>query len=157
MAKTTPATKALDAKKIKYELFEYNYDKSAQKIGVQAAEDLGVSPARVFKTLMALVDGRPVCVLLPSDREASMKKLAQAFDGKSAKMMPPGDAEKVTGYVVGGISPLGRRKQTPVSIDALALDFESIFINGGGRGLQIKIAPQVLIEVLAAKVVSIVG
>lgn len=128
-----------------------------KKYGMQAAEDLGVSPARVFKTLMTLVDGKPVCVLVPSDCEVSMKKLAQAFEGKSAKMMPPAEAEKVTGYVLGGISPLGRKKITPVIIYDLALKFETIFINGGGRGLQICIEPAVLIEVLEADKGSIVG
>ena len=155
MAKTTPATRALDALKVQYRLFEYNYDKSAQKIGMQAAEDLGVEPGRVFKTLMTLVDDKPVCVLAPSDCEVSMKKLAQAAGGKSAKMMPAPEAEKATGYVVGGISPLGRKKSSPTVIDASALSFESIFINGGGRGLQINIAPQILAEVLDAELISI--
>ena len=157
MAKTTPATRQLDDEKIRYELFEYHYDKSAQKIGMQAAEDLGVEAARVFKTLMALVDGQPVCVLVPSDNELSMKKLAHVFGGKSAKMMPPAEAEKATGYVVGGISPLGRRKTSPVAIDAQALEFETIFVNGGGRGLQICIEPGALIDVLRAKVESLVA
>ena len=94
MAKSTRATQALDAKKVKYRLVEYNYDKTARKIGIQAAEELGVEAGRVFKTLMTLVDGKPVCALVPSDRELSMKKLAHLFKGKTAQMMPVPDAEK---------------------------------------------------------------
>jgi Cys-tRNA(Pro)/Cys-tRNA(Cys) deacylase len=95
----------------------------------------------VLKTLMAEVDGKPVCVIVPSDREVSMKKLASAFGGKAAKMMRPADAERLTGYHVGGISPFGQKKRVPVAIEVSALGEAKVFINGGQRGLQIQIDP----------------
>jgi Cys-tRNA(Pro)/Cys-tRNA(Cys) deacylase len=108
---------------------------------MQAAEAIGVSPDIVLKTLMAEVDGRPVCVVLPSDREVSMKKLAAAFKGKSASMMKPALAEKATGYVVGGISPFGQKKQVPTVFEIEALAHPHVYMNGGQRGLQVRLAP----------------
>ena len=102
---------------MKFTLHTYDYDPDAERIGLQAAEALGVAPERMLKTLMAEVDGKPVCVVVPSDREVSMKKLAAAFGGKSAKMMRPPDAERLTGYHVGGISPFGQKKRVPVAIE----------------------------------------
>ena len=96
---------------IAFTVHSYNYDPAASRIGLQAAEALGEEPGRVLKTLMALVDGKPVCVIVPSDREVSMKKLAAAFDGKSAEMMKPTDAERITGYKTGGISPFGQTRK----------------------------------------------
>ena len=91
----------------------------------------------MLKTLMALVDGKPVCVILPSDREVSMKKLAAAFGGKSAEMMKPTDAERITGYKTGGISPFGQtRKKLPAVIEEQALAHDLVYVNGGQRGLQ---------------------
>ena len=118
MSKTTPATKALQKLGVKFALHTYVYDSDADSIGLQAAEALGVEPYRMLKTLMAEVDGKPVCVVVPSDREVSMKKLASAFGGKAAKMMRPADAERLTGYHVGGISPFGQKKRVPVAIEA---------------------------------------
>src|SRR5204863_9877835 len=97
MSKTTPATKALQKLGVKFVLHTYMHDSDAESIGMQAAEALGVEPFRMRKTLMAEVDGKPVCIVVPSDREGSMKKLAEAFDGKAAKMMRPADAERLTG------------------------------------------------------------
>lgn len=111
MSKTTPATKALEKLGVKFVLHSYVYDSNADSIGLQAAEALGVAPSRMLKTLMAEVDGKPVCVVVPSDGEVSMKKLASAFGGKAAKMMRPADAERLTGYHVGGISPFGQKKR----------------------------------------------
>jgi hypothetical protein len=95
----------------------------------------------VLKTLMAEVDGKPVCVAVPSDREVSMKKLAAAFGGKAAKMMRPADAERLTGYHVGGISPFGQKKRVPTAIEQVVLAETSIYLNGGQRGLQIELSP----------------
>ena len=95
----------------------------------------------MLKTLMAEVDGKPVCVVVPSDREVSMKKLAAAFAGKAANMMRPADAERVTGYHVGGISPFGQKKRVPVAIERKAMGNLTVFVNGGQRGLQIEIDP----------------
>jgi len=110
MPKTTPATLALRKLGIAFKLHTYVYDSTAEHIGLQAAEALDVEPNRVFKTLMVEVDGNPVCVVVPADSEVSMKKLAAAMDAKAAKMMQPSDAERITGYHVGGISPFGQRK-----------------------------------------------
>jgi Cys-tRNA(Pro)/Cys-tRNA(Cys) deacylase len=141
MSKTTPATVALRKLGCAFKLHTYVYDSDADNIGLQAAEALGVEPGRMLKTLMAEVDGKPVCVIVPSDCEVSMKKLAAAFDGKSANMMRPADAERVTGYHVGGISPFGQKKRVPVAIEQAALGNLTVFVNGGQRGLQIEIDP----------------
>src|SRR6266571_4376632 len=141
MSKTTPATKALEKLGVKFALHSYVYDSNAQSIGLQAAEALGVEPFRMLKTLMAEVDGKPVCVVVPSDGEVGMKKLAIAFGGKAAKMMRPADAERLTGYHVGGISPFGQKKRVPVTIEETALGETSVFVNGGQRGLQIELDP----------------
>lgn len=150
MSKSTRATLALTAAKATFEVLTYDYDPSADKIGMQAAEALGVSPSIVLKTLMAEVDGRPVCVVVPSDREVSMKKLAAAFKGKSANMMKPANAEKLTGYVVGGISAFGQKKAVPTVFEAEAMAHDHIYMNGGQRGLQVRLAPSDAVAVLKA-------
>ena len=141
MPKTTQATLALRKLGIAFRLHTYVYDSTAERIGLQAAEALDVEPGRVLKTLMTEVDGNPVCVVVPSDCEVSMKKLAAAMDAKTAKMMQPSDAERITGYHVGGISPFGQKKTVPVAIDSEALTHTTVFVNGGQRGLQIEIDP----------------
>jgi Cys-tRNA(Pro)/Cys-tRNA(Cys) deacylase len=141
MSKSTRATEALVKLGVKFTLHSYDYDPDAESIGLQAAEALGVAPRRMLKTLMAEVDGKPVCAVVPSDCEVSMKKLAHAFGGKSAKMMRPADAERLTGYHVGGISPFGQKKRVPLAIEEAALTEASVFVNGGQRGLQIELAP----------------
>ncbi|TWF52994.1 Cys-tRNA(Pro) deacylase [Neorhizobium alkalisoli] len=141
MSKTTRATQALQKAGKAFTTVTYDYDPNADRIGMAAAEAIGEAPQRVLKTLMAEVDGKAVCVVVPSDREVSMKKLAAAFGGKSANMMKPADAERATGYHVGGISPFGQKKQVPTAIEITALDEPHIFINGGQRGLQIRLAP----------------
>ena len=141
MSKTTRATEVLARLGIKFVLHSYDYDSAAERIGLQAAEALGIEPHRVLKTLMAEVDGKPVCVVVPSDRDVSMKKLATAFGGKSAQMMRPADAERLTGYHVGGISPFGQKKRVPVAIEAAALRQATVFLNGGQRGLQVELEP----------------
>ena len=141
MPNATPATLALRKHGIAFRLHTYVYDSRAESIGLQAAEALGVEPDRVLKTLMTEVDDRPVCVVIPSDCEVSMKKLLAAFAGKSASMMRPADAERLTGYHVGGISPFGQKKRVPVAIERTALDNTTVFVNGGQRGLQIEIDP----------------
>jgi Cys-tRNA(Pro)/Cys-tRNA(Cys) deacylase len=141
MSKTTRATLALEKLGVSFTLHTYDYDPAADSIGLRAAEALGIAPRRMLKTLMAEVDGRPVCVVVASDREVSMKKLASAFGGKTAKMMRPADAERLTGYHVGGISPFAQKKPVPVAIDQAALVETTVYINGGQRGLQIELAP----------------
>src|SRR6266446_1561633 len=141
MSKSTRATLALNKVGVTFTLHSYDYDPDAEHIGLQAAEAIGIEARRVLKTLMAEVDGKPVCVIVPSDREVSMKKLAAAFHGKAAKMMRPADAERLTGYHVGGISPFAPKKRVPVAIEQAALAETSVFLNGGQRGLQIELDP----------------
>ena len=155
MSKTTRATQALTRLGIKFALHSYDYDPDADSIGLQAAEALGVAPHRVLKTLMAEVDGKPVCVVVPSDREVSMKKLAAAFTGKAAGMMRPADAERLTGYHVGGISPFGQKKRVPAAIEAAALEETSVYLNGGQRGLQVELDPKDAVRALEAIVVAL--
>lgn len=141
MSKSTRATQVLAKAGVSFTVHTYDYDPSAERIGLQAAEAIGEEPRRVLKTLMAEVDGKAVCVIVPSDREVSMKKLASAFGGKAANMMKPADAERATGYHVGGISPFGQKKQVPTAIEIEALCEPHVFINGGQRGLQVRLSP----------------
>ena len=155
MSKTTPATLALDKAGVAYTLATYDYDPNAERVGLQAAEALGVAPGEVLKTLMVQADGRPACVVLASDREVSMKRLAAALGAKSAEMMKPADAERITGYRVGGVSPFGQKKAVPTVIVAAAAALPEAFVNGGERGLQVRLAPGELVRVLAATVAAI--
>ncbi|OWJ66947.1 Cys-tRNA(Pro) deacylase [Inquilinus limosus] len=157
MSKTTRATQALERAGIGFAVATYDYDPGADRIGMQAAEAMGVPPRIVLKTLMAEADGKPVCVVVPSDREVGMKKLAAAFGAKSAQMMRPADAERVTGYHVGGISPLGQKRPVPTAIEEAAMAEAEIFVNGGQRGLQIRLRPQDLQAALKAKVAPLVA
>jgi Cys-tRNA(Pro)/Cys-tRNA(Cys) deacylase len=151
MAKGTPATVVLEKAGVAFTLREYRYDPNAERIGLQAAEALGVAPRRLFKTLMADASGTVVCVLVPSDREMNLKRLAAAVGAKSAAMLPAPEAERISGYHAGGISPFGQRRRVPVLVDAAALAFEAILVNGGRRGLQIEVAPPDLVRVLSAQ------
>jgi len=155
MAKGTPATVALEKAGVAFKLHEYDYDPNAGRIGMQAAEALGVSPQRLLKTLMAKAGGQPVCVVIASDREVSLKKLAAAAGTKDAAMLRAAEAERVTGYHIGGISPLGQKKRVKVFIDAAAMAHPTIVFNGGRRGLQIEIAPGGLVKLLNAQVAEI--
>ncbi|KKZ88141.1 aminoacyl-tRNA deacylase [Rhizobium phaseoli] len=150
MSKTTRATQVLSQAGIAFTIHTYDYDPGAERVGLQAAEALGEAPHRVLKTLMAEVDGKPVCVVVPSDRDVSMKKLASAFGGKSANMMKPADAERLTGYHVGGISPFGQKKTVPTAIEEAALAEPLVYLNGGQRGLQVRLAPKDALAVLKA-------
>lgn len=157
MSRTTRATQALEKAGVVFTVHTYDYDPDAPRIGLQAAEALGEDPSRVLKTLMAEVDGRPVCVVVPSDQEVSMKKLAAAFGGKSASMMKAPDAERLTGFVVGGISPFGQKKAVPTAIEEMALLEDRVYMNGGQRGLQVRLNPRDAARVLEAVVVAVVA
>ena len=156
MAKGTPATVALTKAGVAFTLHEYDYDPNAARIGMQAAQALGVDPARLLKTLMAKAGGI-LCVLVPSDAEVSLKKLAAAAGAKDAAMLPPTEAERITGYHVGGISPFGQKKRVRVFVDNAALAHVSIIVNGGRRGLQIELAPADLVRVLGATGAALVA
>ena len=155
MSKVTPATLALTAAGVAFTVHAYDYDPDAESIGLQAAAALGEDPARVLKTLMALVDGKPVCVVVPSDQEVSMKKLAAAASGKSAQMMKPPEAERVTGYKVGGIGPFGQKRQVPTAFDETLELYDRVYINAGQRGLLLSIAPADAVRVAQGKVADL--
>ncbi|MCX8996192.1 Cys-tRNA(Pro) deacylase [Rhizobiaceae bacterium BDR2-2] len=157
MSKTTPATRTLENAGVVFETVSYDYDPDAPRVGLQAAEAIGEEPHRVLKTLMATVDGKPVCAVIPADREVSMKKLAAAFGGKSAAMMKPADAERLTGYHVGGISPFGQRKTVPTAIEIAALSEPYVFMNGGQRGLQVRLDPKAALAALGAKAAPLIS
>jgi Cys-tRNA(Pro)/Cys-tRNA(Cys) deacylase len=157
MSSTTRATQELERLGVSFTLHHYAYDATADRIGMQAAEALGEAPARVLKTLMATVDGKPVCAIVPSDCEVSMKKLAAAFGGKAATMMKPADAERLTGYHVGGISPFGQKKRVPAAIEEAALGEPLVYLNGGQRGLQVRMDPREAFRVLNAVAAAIVA
>ena len=150
MAKATPATVALERAGVAFKLHEYGYDPNAERIGMQAAEALGVSPSRLLKTLMAKAGGAVICVLIASDREVSLKKLAAAAGVKDAAMLPSAEAERITGYHVGGISAFGQRKRVQTFVESAALTHPTVIVNGGRRGLQIEIAPADLMRALNA-------
>jgi Cys-tRNA(Pro)/Cys-tRNA(Cys) deacylase len=141
MSHTTQGTLLLDRLGIAYELHPYDYDPDAPRIGLHAAESLGIDPSQTFKTLMAEVDGTPVCVVVPSDIEVSMKKLAATFGGKAALMLKVPDAERLTGYKVGGIGPFGQKRKVSTALDETAELYDRIYINAGQRGLLLSIAP----------------
>ncbi len=155
MSRTTPATLALDRAGVSYALATYDYDPNADRIGLQAAEALGVPPGEVLKTLIVRADGKPACVVLASDREVSMKKLAAALHAKTAEMMPPADAERITGYRVGGVSPFGQKKRLPTVLDAGAALLDQAFMHGGQRGLQLRLGPADAVRLLDAIVAEI--
>ena len=155
MSRSTPATLALDRAGVAYTLATYNYDSNADRIGLQAAEALGAPPTEVLKTLIVKADGKPACVLLASDREVSMKKLAAALGAKTADMAPPAEAERITGYRVGGVSPFGQKKRLPTVIDAAPAALVQAYVNGGQRGFQVRLAPADLMRLLDAVVAEI--
>ena len=157
VSKATPATRALEVAGEAFTVHSYDYDPDVDRIGLHAAEALAENPARVLKSLMVLVDGKPACAIVPSDEEIAMKKLAAALGGKSAQMMPPADAERMTGYKVGGISPFGQRRKVPVAIERAALAHEQVYINGGQRGLQVRLRPVAAQRVLGAVAAEIVA
>jgi Cys-tRNA(Pro)/Cys-tRNA(Cys) deacylase len=140
----------LEQSGVAFTLHSYEYEPDAERIGLHAAAALGEPPRRVLKTLMARVDRKPVCAIVPSDREVSMKKLAAAFGGRSAQMMPPAEAERISGYRVGGISPFGQMRKVPTAIEVESLAHELVYINGGQRGLQVRLDPNAAARVLQA-------
>jgi Cys-tRNA(Pro)/Cys-tRNA(Cys) deacylase len=155
MARGTPATVALEKAGAAFTLHEYDYDPDADSIGLQAAEALGVDPARLLKTLMAKAGADVVCVLAPSDKDVSLKKLAAAAGAKDAAMLKPAEAERITGYRVGGISPFGQKKRVRAFMEAAAMNHATVIFNGGRRGLQIELAPGELVRLLDAKPAAI--
>jgi Cys-tRNA(Pro)/Cys-tRNA(Cys) deacylase len=151
----TPATIALQRAGIPFTVHEYPHDPRHASFGREASEALGVPPERVFKTLIAEVDGRLVTGVVPVDGQLDLKALAAAAGGKRAAMAPAAEAEKATGYVTGGISPVGQRRRLPVVLDASAMSFPTVFCSAGRRGLEIELAPADLVRAADATVASI--
>jgi Cys-tRNA(Pro)/Cys-tRNA(Cys) deacylase len=152
-SKMTPAVRAAQAASLRFQILEYDYDPSAEAVGLQAAETLSIEPARVFKTLVVALDtGELVCAAIPSDSRLSLKAIAAAAGAKRAEMAEPAKAERATGYVVGGISPFGQRKRLRVFLDASAAGHAEILVNGGRRGLQLALAPADLAAALGATI-----
>ena len=141
---------ALTAAGIAFTLHPYEHDPRAQSYGLEAAEALGVEPGRVFKTLMATVDGALCVGIVPVDRQLDLKALAKALGGSKAAMADVAVAERATGYVAGGISPISQRKAHPTALDESALAHETVFVSGGRRGLDLEIAPADLVAVTGA-------
>lgn len=153
----TPATALLAKQRIPHTVHSYDHDSRNVSYGIEAAEALGTAQERVFKTLVAEVDGALTVGVVPVAGQLDLKALAAAVGGKRARMAEVGAAERATGYVAGGISPLGQRKRLPVVVDASAERFETVFCSGGRRGLEIELAPADLIRLASATVAPIAG
>ncbi|MGQ3675202.1 Cys-tRNA(Pro) deacylase [Xanthobacter sp. TB0139] len=151
MSTGTPATQFLRRAKVPFRVVEYDYAPGQERVALQAATAIGVPPGQLLKSLMVEVDGRPACMVVPGDRTLSMKKVAAALGGKSAAMMPPEKAERMTGYHTGGISPFGQRRQAPVVFELSATKFDEVAINGGKRGLIVILPPQDALAALKAQ------
>jgi Cys-tRNA(Pro)/Cys-tRNA(Cys) deacylase len=151
----TPATVALTKAQVTFTTHAYEHDPAAVSYGTEAAEAMGVAPARVFKTLVADVDGKLTVAVVPVSGSLDLKALASAVGGKKAAMADPAAAERSSGYVLGGISPLGQRKPLRTVVDASALPFETVFCSAGRRGLEIELAPADLVRLTSATVAAI--
>ena len=150
---STPAVAALVAAEIEHTLHAYEHDPANDVgYGLEAAAALGVDPEQVFKTLCAYVDGKLCVGIVPVTSKLDLKALAHVLGGKRAEMAPPADAERSSGYVVGGISPIGQRKVLPTALDEAAELFDTIYVSGGRRGLDIGLAPSDLVHITGAAV-----
>ncbi|HET7690354.1 MAG TPA: Cys-tRNA(Pro) deacylase [Nocardioidaceae bacterium] len=148
----TPATVALTRAGVSFQVHRYDHDPGTASYGEEAADLLGVAPERVFKTLFATVDGRLVVGVVPVSGQLDLKALASAVGGKKAAMAKPEEAERATGYVVGGISPVGQKRAHPTVVDSSALSFETVFVSGGRRGMDLELSPRDLVEVTRATI-----
>jgi Cys-tRNA(Pro)/Cys-tRNA(Cys) deacylase len=151
----TPATVALTRAKVPFNVHAYDHDPAAESYGLEAAELLGLEPERVFKTLLTSVDGSLVVGIVPVSGQLDLKAVAAAVGGKKAAMADPAAAERASGYVVGGISPIGQKRAHPTVLDVSALGHETIYVSGGKRGLDLEIAPADLIRVTRATTAAI--
>ena len=152
---STPATTQLHEAGVAFTVHEYEHDPAVRNFGLEAAVATGADPGRVFKTLVAAIDGGLAVGIVPVERQLSMKALAAAAGSKRAELADQAMAERITGYVRGGISPFGQKRRLPTSIDATALSWPTIFVSGGRRGLEIEVAPADLVAVLSAVVVDL--
>jgi Cys-tRNA(Pro)/Cys-tRNA(Cys) deacylase len=155
MGGVTPAILQLEAAGVVFGVHEYEHSGELRDFGAEAAELLGLDPNQVFKTLVLTVDDRQVVAIVPVSGKVSPKAVARAVGGKHAEMCDPAVAERITGYVRGGISPFGQKKRLPTVIDEMATVFDTIYVSGGRRGLDIAVAPADLISLLEAVVADI--
>lgn len=155
MNKKTPATTVATKAGIEFSLHPYEVDPAAESYGEAAADALGVPYERIFKTLVAEVDGQPAVAVVPVAGTLNLKALAAAVGGKRAVMAEASTAERATGYVLGGISPLGQRKRLTTVVDSSASRFATVYVSGGRRGLQIELAPADLVGLTGARVADI--
>ena len=146
----TPATKLLKANKVDFSIHEYEHDANAKSFGLEAAEKLNLRVEEVFKTLLVTDEKNYFVAILPVHYQLNLKKVAQAVGAKKLKMSDPKDAERLTGYLVGGISPVGQKKRLKTVIDQSAVQLEKLYVSGGKRGLDIGLKPQDLAKVLSA-------
>jgi Cys-tRNA(Pro)/Cys-tRNA(Cys) deacylase len=151
----TTATVVLERAGIPFTVHEYGHDPRHESYGLEASQALGIPPERVFKTLIAAVDGTLVAGVVPVTGQLDLKALAAAAGGKKAALAPVAAAERATGYVAGGISPVGQRKRLPVLIDSSALGFSTVFCSAGRRGLELELAPADLVRAAGATVARI--
>jgi len=154
-AKGTPATVALSTAGIRFTPHSYEHDAAVTSFGMEAADALGLDPERVFKTLLAEVDGQLVVGMVPVTGLLDLKALAAAAGGKRAVMADAAVAERRTGYVVGGISPIGQKTSHPTFLDETAELFDTVFVSGGRRGFDIELAPSDLVAITSATVAAI--
>ncbi|HEY5031248.1 MAG TPA: Cys-tRNA(Pro) deacylase [Actinomycetes bacterium] len=151
----TPATVLLTQAGVPFAVHAYDHDPAAPSYGLEAATVLGVAPERVFKTLLADADGRLTVAVVPVSGQLDLKALAAATGAKRAAMADPEDAERATGYVVGGISPLGGRRRLPTVVDATAERYPTIYVSAGRRGLDVELAAADLVRLTGALVAAI--
>ena len=150
MATGTPATTLLSAAGIIYVEHEYQHESSSASFGLEAAEKLGIDPSQVFKTLVVAVDDYFAVAIVPVNQQVSLKSLSRSMGAKRATMADPTQAARLTGYVVGGISPLGQKRLLATVIDESAKQFETILVSGGRRGFDIELSPTDLADLLSA-------
>ncbi len=155
MAKGTPATALLSRAGVAFTLHPYPHDPRAEGFGEEAATALGVAPERIFKTLIAAADGALVCAVVPVAHRLDLKALAAAVGTKRAELAEPAAAARATGYVVGGISPLGQKARLRVVLDSSATAFPTVYVSAGKRGLQVEIAPEDLVRLAGAELAAI--
>ena len=151
----TPATALLSEAGVRFTLHPYEHDPRAEAFGEEAAAALGVAPERIFKTLIAVVDRRLACGVVPVAGRLDLKAFAAAVGGKKAELAEPAAAARATGYVVGGISPIGQKGRRPIVVDASAATFPTVFVSAGKRGLQVELAPQDLLRLAPATLAPI--
>ena len=151
----TPAIDELERAGVAYSVHPYEHGGDLRDFGTEAAELLGLDPDQVFKTLLVNVDGAFAVAVVPVSTKLSLKSVGAALGTKRVVMADPADAERVTGYVRGGISPFGQRKRLPTLLDETAFVFDEIFVSGGRRGLDVGLAPADLVRVLDATVADI--